>query len=64
MDNSYSKIKEFIKKYSMTIAWRVKSHCKIIDKHLNDGEDIFFFFLSFKGQFNMLFNALKDSDKS
>lgn len=33
-------------------------------KMLNDGEDIFEDVMSFKGQFNMLFNALKDSDKS
>lgn len=33
-------------------------------KMLNDGEDIFDNVMSFKGQFNMLFNALKDSDKS
>lgn len=33
-------------------------------KMLNNGEDIFDNVMSFKGQFNMLFNALKDSDKS
>ena len=25
----------------MTIAWRIKKHCKVIDKHLNDGENVF-----------------------
>lgn len=32
-------------------------------KMLNDGQDIFDEVMSFKGQFNLLFNALKDSDK-
>ena len=28
----------------MTIAWRVKQHCKVIDKHLNPGEEILYVF--------------------
>lgn len=58
MNNSYSKIKEFIKKYPMTIAWRVKNHCKIIDKHLNDGEDILYMFTGQKYEgFTNIFNT-------
>ena len=44
MSNSYNLIKEFMRKYPMTIAWRLKSHCKIIDKYLNDGEHIQYMF--------------------
>lgn len=44
MYNSYRIIKEFMKKYPMTIAWRVKKHCKIIDKHLNANEKILYMF--------------------
>ena len=33
-----------MKKYPMTIAWRVKRHCKIIDKHLNNNEKILYMF--------------------
>lgn len=44
MNDSYSLIKQFIKSYPMTIAWRLKSHCKVIDKHLNDGEKILYIF--------------------
>ena len=44
MVNSYSYLKEFMKKYPMTSAWRVKQHCKVIDKHLNDNEKILYMF--------------------
>jgi len=58
MNNSYSKVKEFIKKYPMTIAWRVKRHCKIIDKHLNDGENILYMFAGQKNEgFSNIFNT-------
>ena len=41
---SYILAKKFMNKYSMTIAWRLKNHCKIIDKHLNPGEEILYVF--------------------
>ena len=44
MNNSYTYVKEFIKKYPMTIAWRLKHHCKVIDKHLNPNEEILYIF--------------------
>ena len=44
MNNSYSIIKKFIRKYPMTIAWRVRRHCKVIDKHLNPNEKILYMF--------------------
>mgnify|MGYP003319667080 CR=1 FL=1 len=28
----------------MTIAWRVRQHCKVIDKHLNPNEEILYMF--------------------
>lgn len=34
----YERVKNFKRKYPMTVAWRLKSHCKIIDVHLNPGE--------------------------
>ena len=40
----YDKVKEFKKKYPMTVAWRLKSHSKIIDLHLNPGEEIKYVF--------------------
>lgn len=46
--NSYDLARDFLKKYPMTIAWRVKQHCKIIDKHLNPGEKILYLFVGQK----------------
>ena len=33
-----------MKKFPMTIAWRVKQHCRVIDKHLNPDEKILYIF--------------------
>ena len=44
MNDSYALIKEFKNKYPMTVAWREKKHCKILDKHLNSGEKILYVF--------------------
>ena len=58
MNNCYNVVREFIKKYPMTIAWRVKSHCKVIDKHLNDGENILYMFAGQKNDnFVDIFNS-------
>ena len=42
--NVYLKAKEFKNKYPLTVAWRLKSHCKIIDLHLNPGEEVKYVF--------------------
>ena len=44
MNKSYNVVKKFMNEFPMTIAWRVKQHCKVIDKHLNDGEEILYIF--------------------
>lgn len=44
MKKSYELVKQFKNKYPMTIAWRINKHCKVIDKHLNDGEKILYIF--------------------
>lgn len=44
----YQKLLEFKKKYPMTIAWRLKSHAKIIEKHLNPGEEVLYAFAAQK----------------
>lgn len=44
MGNSYNLVKKFMNKFPMTIAWRTKSHCKVIDRHLNPGEEILYIF--------------------
>lgn len=48
MSNTYKLAKDFMKKYPMTVAWRIKEHCDIIDKHLNPGEKILYLFLGQK----------------
>ena len=40
----YEKAKEYKKKYPLTVAWRLKSHSKIIDLHLNPGEEVKYVF--------------------
>lgn len=45
----YDKLKEFKNKYPTTIAWRIKSHAKVIEKHLNPGEEVTFAFPAQKG---------------
>ena len=40
----YEKIVEFKKKYPMTVAWRLKKHAKIVDMHLNPGEEVLYAF--------------------
>lgn len=34
----------------MTIAWRLKSHCKVIDEHLNPNEEILYIFAGQKNE--------------
>lgn len=34
----YSKVKEFKKKYPLTIAWRLKKNSEVVEKHLNPDE--------------------------
>ena len=63
--NSYEIVRQFLKKYPFTIAWRVREHCKIIDKHLNPGEQILYMFAGQKNDrmseiFNTYVVALTD----
>jgi hypothetical protein len=44
MESVYSQVKKFKRKYPMTIAWRLKKHSKIVEKHLNPGENILYIF--------------------
>lgn len=40
----YEQILEFKKKYPKTIAWRLKKHAKVIERHLNPGEEVLYAF--------------------
>lgn len=44
----YEKASVYKKKYPMTVAWRIKQHCKVIDKHLNPGEEVIYVFAAQK----------------
>ena len=44
MGNSYVLVSKFMRKYPLTIAWRLRQHARIIDKHLNPGEKILYVF--------------------
>lgn len=48
MSNVYEKVKEFKSKYPMTVAWRLKQHCKIVDLHLNPDEEVVYAFAAQK----------------
>lgn len=48
MSSVYSRLKEFKKKYPMTVAWRTKQHAKIIERHLNPGEEVLYAFVAQK----------------
>ena len=46
--NVYEMVNEFIKKYTMTIDWRVKKHSKVVEKFLNPDEEVKFAFAAQK----------------
>jgi hypothetical protein len=46
--NVYEQVKAFKKKYPLTVAWRVKAHSKIAQKHLNPGEKVLYAFTAQK----------------
>lgn len=44
----YERLKRFKQKYPNTVAWRLKAHASVIEKHLNPGEDVIFVFAAQK----------------
>ena len=44
MNDVYSRVNQFLKKYPMTVAFRLRKHSKVLAKHLNDGEEILYIF--------------------
>ncbi len=43
--------KEFKKRFPITIAWRIKAHSKVIDMHLNPGEEVQYIFVAQKNDY-------------
>lgn len=50
MGKVYELAREFKRKYSGTVAWRIKAHCSVIEKHLNPGEEVLYVFLGQKNK--------------
>ena len=48
MIDVYSKVIKFKARYPMTVAWRLKKHSKIIERHLNQEEEILYAFCAQK----------------
>ncbi len=49
MNNTvYKQAKAFKKRYRLTIAWRMKAHSKIVEKHLNPKEQVLYVFAAQK----------------
>ena len=40
----YNEVLKFKKKFPSTIAFRLKEHCKVLEKHLNPGEKVIYIF--------------------
>ena len=40
----YKEVNEYLRRYPMTFAWRIKQHTKVIAKHLNKDEEIYYVF--------------------
>jgi len=49
MNNTYSFLSSFMKKYPLTMAWRIKAHSKVVDDHIGADETILY---AFTGQNN------------
>ena len=40
----YDRSYDFLKKFPLTITWRIRQHAKILAKHLNPGEELLYVF--------------------
>ena len=56
MNNTYSKAKEFKRKHSLTIAFRLQKHASVIEQHLHADEKINYVFCGQKGKAPLFFN--------
>ena len=58
MGVTYNKLKKYLNKYHGGVAWRVKKHCEVLDRHLNNDELELFVFA---GQKNDSFTNIFDT---
>jgi len=43
-DDVYAVVTEFLRKFPLTITWRIRQHSKIVAKHLNEEEEVYYMF--------------------
>ena len=55
MANVYNKLREYKKKYSGTVMWRIKSHARLVEENLHDGEEVLYAFAGQKDTNNIGF---------
>ena len=48
MATIYEMVKEFKRKYPLTVGWRCKKNASIVAKHLNPGEEVLYAFIAQK----------------
>ncbi|MEI3529473.1 MAG: PH domain-containing protein [Bacilli bacterium] len=48
INSVYEKVREFKRKYPMTVAWRLKANSKIVEQFLNPGEEVLYSFTAQK----------------
>ena len=60
MESVYQKVKEFKRRYPMTVAWRLRKNANIVERHLNDDEYVTYAFAAQKNNnpFNILATAV------
>ena len=46
----YKRVVDFLKKYPLTIAFRIRKHIKVLEKHLNEGEEVLYIFPAQKNE--------------
>ena len=53
MENTvYKKVLEFKSRHPGTVAWRLKQNSKVVEKHLNPGEEVLYAFCAQKNESN------------
>ena len=58
MSKCYEMVARFKSKYPTTVAFRIKQHCRIIEEHLNPGDEVVYAFAAQKnGSSIQLFNT-------
>lgn len=60
MRSVYKLVLEFKNRHPMTVGWRIKRHCEIVEKHLNPDEDVKYAFIAQKNDntFNIVDSAV------